>query len=59
MRGQDRDGRQGEEETVSSTYRQLTPHRDKYKEDVCLCVCVHVSVLMIYHVNLSKGLSLC
>lgn len=30
---------------------------------VCMCACVHacvsVSILMIYHVNLSKGLSLC
>lgn len=43
------EGRQGEEEAVSSTYRQLNSHRDKYKEEVCFyvctraCVCVRVS----------------
>lgn len=36
--------RQGEGETVSSTYRQLSPHRDKYKEGVRLYACVCIGV---------------
>lgn len=49
-RRRDREGRQGEEEAVSSTYRQLSPHRDKYKKAMLVCaqarvfVCVRVCV---------------
>lgn len=48
---------------LSAELMKAQPHWDKYKENVCTCMCArahaHVSVPMIYGVDLSKALSPC